>query len=71
MKEIETFVPKEGSSIKFLGKTGCNCDDIPLTVGKKYKVLTNPLTDRPLILDDNYQLFEFDAVIAEYWEEAK
>lgn len=69
--EIETFVPKEGSIIKFLGKPWCTHADVPLTVGKKYKVLSNPLTDGLLILDDNYQLFTFDALIAKYWEEVK
>ena len=36
--KIETFAPKEGSIIKFLGKPGCTHADVPLTVGKKYKV---------------------------------
>lgn len=69
--KIETFVPKEGSIIKFLGKPGCTHTDIPLTVGKTYKVLSNPLTDGLVILDDNFQLFTFDALIVKYWEELK
>lgn len=44
---------------------------LQLVKSTKYKVLSNPLTDGLLILDDNYSLFTFDALIAKYWEEVK